>query len=633
MSGGADRLTALPFRPKRSATEHLTYSASRMTSRFANVTRRRRILRAAAEELRRCRLRGVAAFARAERLSAREAAFRLTQLAHFDRAAELRVDHAIRAAGLVRAVRATDIVDEELCAWLAGLRPKAAGPIWSAVAYSALLIARERRDRGQFFTPEPIAQAMAHWAIRSKRARVLDPGSGPGQLLASAQQRLRTLGARRASSQLVGVELSLLAPAFAALALAPAGGIPRVDQADFLTTFRARSRSFDAIVANPPYSRHHALSRAYKEQIGKLADRLTGEHVHRSAGIYVHFLLRSLSLLKDGGRLAFLTPREFFDARYGSVVKAHLLKQARLRGLVVFDPAATRAFEGVMTTSAITLLERGKPDRAAVRVVHVRRIPSAVQLAAALAPDAQMGERAWGWVEDVAYERVAAASRWSSLLPGHVVTADRKGQVPLGDLVRVKRGIATGANRFFVLSKADANANSLKNGSLRPAIARAHLVNGARITKNTFTRWSGRGERVWLLDIRHKMLTPAERAYLRAGVAQKLDARTLCRMRTPWYRMERRDPPPILVTYMSKDAPRFVRNDAGVVPLNVFHGLYPKDLNKRQVATLMDHLNSEAFRKKMGRAARTYGAGLVKIEPRELSTVTVPDVRRAPGRQ
>jgi hypothetical protein len=342
----------------------------------------------------------------------------------------------------------------------------------------------------------------------------------------------------------------------------------------------------------------------------------------------VHFLLRSISLLKDGGRLAFLTPREFFDARYGDVVRAHLLSRTRLRALLVFDPAATAAFEGVLTTSAITLLERGIPDREPVRIVHIRTIPSASQLRAALDPEAQPGERSWGWIENVGYEDVSSAKRWSSLLPGHAPGPAALGHVRLGELVQVKRGIATGANRFFVLSRDVADAHGLRNGSLRPAIARAHLVDMERITKKTFERWSADGQRVWLLDIRHKKLTPAERAYLRTGRDQEFDERTLCRMRAPWYRMERRDPPPILVTYMSKAAPRFVRNDARLLPLNVFHGLYPRDLSGQQLDQLFAHLNSDAFRKRIRRAARTYGGGLLKIEPRELAAVTVPDVRQ-----
>lgn len=597
------------------------------TSPWDNTRRRRTALERARAALVRKRLRGVADFAKSERLSHAQGALRLVQLAHFHRGAELFLGRTMKTNGLLRLVLDAEVVSEDLCAWLAKRRA-GDGPAWAAVAYSALLTPAERRSRGQFFTPEPMARAMATWAIRSKTDRVLDPGSGPGQLLAAAHARLRELGRANPARQLVGVEISPLAQTFAALALAPTTrATPKVEAADFLTKFKAKSQAFDAVIANPPYSRHQSLAASYKEEIGQLADRITGVRVYRSAGIYVHFLLRSLSLLKDDGRLAFLTPREFFDARYGQQIKAHLLAHSRLRALVVFDPAATAAFEGVLTTSAITLLERGTPDRAAVRVVHVRTMPTAAQLTAALEPTAHSGERPWGWIEDVPYQRVVAASRWSSLLPGRSVSETSPGDVRLGDLVTVKRGIATGANSFFVLSKADADAHGLRNGSLRPAIARARLVNTQRITNETFKRWSNDGERVWLIDIRHEKLTKEEKAYLGEGKDLRFNERTLSRMRDPWYRMERREPPPILVTYMSKNAPRFVRNDAKLVPLNVFHGLYPKGLTARQIDQLFIHLNSVAFDKKLRRAARTYGAGLVKIEPRELAAVNVPDVR------
>src|SRR5207249_3156119 len=97
---------------------------------------------------------------------------------------------------------------------------------------------------------------------------------------------------------------------------------------------------------------------------------------------------------------------------------------------------------------------------------------------------------------------------------------------------------------------------------------------------------------------------------------------------TPWYRMERREPPAILVTYMSKAGLRFVRNEARLVPLNVFHGLYPKDLNRRQLNDLLKHLRGRTFQRKLRDAARTYGTGLIKIEPRELGALRVPDVRQ-----
>ncbi len=596
--------------------------------RFANVQNRRRALMRTRDELLRRGVRGLAAFAKEEQLSRADAALRFVQLAHFHRAAEAFLGHPIRASQLMRAVLRTVDFDDELVSYLVRLGPVGSGARWAARAYTALLLTRERRARGQFFTPEPVARVMAGWAIASKTDRVLDPGSGPGQLLAAAASRLRALGCAEPATQLVGVELSPLAPTFATLALAPETAMVRVDRADFLTTFRARRGSFDAAIANPPYSRHHALPTAYKERIGNLADAITGRRVHRSAGIYVHFLLLALTLLRDGGRLAFLTPREFFDARYGATIKAHLLQHARLRALIVLDPKAASAFDGVMTTSAITFLERGRPDSAPVRVVQVRQLPSTRVLLEALRPKARVGKRRWGWIDDVTAKDLASATRWSAALRGRRLRrTGARTHVPLRELVDAKRGIATGANRFFVLSQDAVEAHGLKNGSLRPAIARARLATGRRIVPRDFEKWRAGGERVWLLDIRHTPPTEAERAYLEVGKKLGYDKRTLARDRSPWYRMEQREPPSVLVTYMSKDGPRFVRNDAKLVPLNVFHGLYPKRLTPAQVDRLIAHLNGEAFRHQFRHAARTYGGGLLKIEPRELLALRVPDVR------
>jgi hypothetical protein len=97
--------------------------------------------------------------------------------------------------------------------------------------------------------------------------------------------------------------------------------------------------------------------------------------------------------------------------------------------------------------------------------------------------------------------------------------------------------------------------------------------------------------------------------------------------------MERREVPLILATYMSKGGPRFAKNLAGLTPLNVFHGVYPKDLSTYQVNRLLDYLNSDEFSEKVARGGRIYSSGLVKVEPRELMAITVPDVRLMPNRR
>lgn len=566
----------------------------------------------------------VAKWTRSESITAAAAALQVARFAMFHRAAELFLERELEAPAIVTGLSASP--DDGICAALAVHDDNEVGAAWAGRVFMRLFNAPERRPRGQFFTPIELATFMARWAITRADAKVLDPGSGPGLLLATAARRLEELGGLRPADQLVGVELCPLASTFAQVCLYPAGAAPRLIEADFLTMPTSDER-YDAIVCNPPYTRHQGLAGSYKEAVGAVVDKLVDGHLNRRAGLYVHFLVRAISMLAPGGRLAFITPREFLDAHYGAMPKGYLLRRCRLRALVLFDPTSAAAFPGVDTTSAFTLVERGEPDAEPVRVVHVHGIPSADELADAV--EARVATTySWGSVARVERRLFLQEERWSALLPGQGPSAQTSDEVPLGDLVAVKRGIATGANHYFVLSTQQVRTAGLPRSSIRPAIGHSRLARGTRITKANLARWSEDGEHMWLLDVRGVQSHPKVVAYLAAGEVSGVPLGFLCRTRERWYEMEKREVPPILMTYMSKGSPRFLRNDAAVMPLNVFHGLYPKDLSSAAVTRLLTYLRSPAFGQKIRRGARTYSDGLLKIEPRELAAVTVPDVRR-----
>jgi hypothetical protein len=571
------------------------------------------------------RLPGFQAFAEAEQLSPSEAAVRLLKLAHFHRASEILYGKKIFPTPIVDEVLRRARIDEEFCLRLARDGPRL-GSGWAGFTYSRLLSPIERRFRGQFFTPGRIADFMTVWAIRSCNDFVFDPGTGPGIFLRSAYKRLTRLGSRDPVSQLTGIELSPVAPAFASLALEPASSKrPKVIFGDFLTHQLSLHR-YDAVVGNPPYSRHHSLAPEYKRRIGADADALLGEHLSMRAGLYVHFLIRSLTLLRDGGRLAFLTPLEFFNAHYGAPLRRHLSKTTKLRALIVFDPENGSAFEDATTTSAIILAERGAPDGKPVRIVHIKGTVSNQELIYALRAKTTEVPSQWGTSLDVSAGHLMKVGRWSDfLLPGRSKRDEK--EVALSVLADVKRGIATGANKFFVLSDKAARAARLTREYLRPVIARARIADALLITQRDFDRWKRTGERVWLLDIR-TTLTRAVKRYLESGKRAGFHKRYLCRNRKVWYKMERRAIPPIIVTYMSRGRLRFISNGAGVVPLNVFHAIYPTNLMPYQLKRLLSYLNSKTCHKKLRRLGRTYGSGLLKIEPGELLSLRVPDVRR-----
>ena len=81
--------------------------------------------------------------------------------------------------------------------------------------------------------------------------------------------------------------------------------------------------------------------------------------------------------------------------------------------------------------------------------------------------------------------------------------------------------------------------------------------------------------------------------------------------------------PPIVVSYMARQAPVFALNPDALGVLNVAHGLYPREhMSRAQLRLVVAALNDarESFK---GRG-RTYFGGLEKFEPREMENLPLP---------
>lgn len=111
---------------------------------------------------------------------------------------------------------------------------------------------------------------------------------------------------------------------------------------------------FDFVLGNPPYVRQEMIPPALLIQYRKLYATL-----YDRADLYVPFIERSLSLLSDGGQLAFICANRWTKNKYGGPLRAIISKGFRLRAYV--DMVDTAAFDSdVIAYPAITLIERAK---------------------------------------------------------------------------------------------------------------------------------------------------------------------------------------------------------------------------------------------------------------------------------
>jgi adenine-specific DNA-methyltransferase len=470
--------------------------------------------------------------------------------------------------------------------------------------------ARERRyELGQFFTPEPIARFMADAVLAIDPATVLDPGVGGGVLLRAVGTHPRRFGC----------DIDPIAVELASASLAAQGGESEIVLGNFLDAGRwpLAIESFDAVIANPPYIRHHNLSSEQK-RLARRYGELYDIEISSLSGSYAYFFFEAIRRLRDGGRLVFITPTEFLDVRYGAAIKAVLRATCEIEEIVVLEMDEL-AFDGVLTTSAITIAtKRTQPSRS-VRLREATFDGHAVRpgRAVVIGGDVARDDLPWTPLLPSRAERVAP------LLKGRTAQ--------LGDSARVRRGIASGDNSFFCLTQRDVERWGLPADVLVPVIVGAKDL-PAPGRSLTFEHWQSRlaaGARGWLFwchqpfeEIRDR----AVRAYLEHGAARGVPDRFNCRTRRPWYGVERVPPSDFFVTYMSRERARFVRNEAGARCMTSLLNVWASpgvDVDELAVV-LDDEVNGQLLRE----FGRTYGGGLGKIEPRDLLRLPVRPLAR-----
>ncbi len=470
----------------------------------------------------------------------------------------------------------------------------------------------ELREKGQFWTPDWVAEAMVAYTTRDS-LDLFDPAVGSGAFFLAARALGKESGRR---IHLRGYEIDA-----AAIEEAKRNGLTGEDLAavvigDFLRAPIADGLT--SVVANPPYVRHHRLSANLKGFLREIAARTVGKPLDGRAGLHVFFLLRALSLLRKGGRLCFIVPADTCEGVFASALWRWIGGRYRLDAVVTFEPDAS-PFRRVDTNPVILMIRNSAPTE---ELLWARCLNAETDdlKGWALSDFSKVGPH-------LHVERRSLAEGLRTGLTREPAATDL--DVPrLGDFAKVMRGIATGANDFFHLTASRVEELGIPDGFLVPSIGRTRDLLGEEILPEHLKTLDSLGRPTLLFapDKRPLEKFPAPvRAYLKTGQTMGLPARPLIAQRRPWYKMETRLVPPILFAYLGRRNVRFVRNRADVRPLTGFLCVYPHDTSD---PTIVDRLwlvlsdpRTEANLRLVG---KSYGGGAIKVEPRALECLPLP---------
>jgi len=470
------------------------------------------------------------------------------------------------------------------------------------------------REKGQFWTPDWIAEAMVSYVLRDAPESIFDPGVGAGAFFKAAKTIGRELGL---NLKLLGMEVDPLA-----LNKARENGLTEEDLrfvkiGDFVLD--PPPGPFPAIVANPPYIRHHRLPQQVKAKLRAFAERLLGRPLDGRAGLHVYFLLRALQLLAPDGRLAFIMPADVCEGVFADMLWDWISRYYRLEAVVTFDAVAS-PFPGVDVNPLIFMIRRAAP---AEEFLWVRCVKSGTE---DLKRWILSGFSNHSTCNLIIYRRkLGEALRVGLSRPP--IKEQTNGPC-LGDFATVRRGIATGANDFFFLTRKQARALGIPDELLVPAIGRTRSVPGNVIDEELLAKLEAAGKPTLLFcpdDRPIDQFPPAVQRYLAMGERLGLPKRPLIASRRPWYKMERRKVPPILFAYLGRRNSRFLRNLAGVVPLTGFLCVYPRVDDPLFVEKLWAVLSHPATLANLPLVGKSYGSGCIKVEPRALERLPLPE--------
>lgn len=280
-------------------------------------------------------------------------------------------------------------------------------------AYEQHVSREERKELGQFYTPDFVIDYILSEVGISREKKILDPACGSGGFLMKAYDILRKeyleedlaeeiVHEQILKDNLYGIDINPFATQLTVMNLLlkdldhPPSVVNVVDSDSLDKTFDGldmdilyrteplakvtgrekkvsvvsllRNRPFDTVVGNPPYG--DVLSQKDKATLKKQYESWRG-----TSDIYCFFVERGIDLLKEKGVLGFILPSTFLVGPKYSALRNFILRNAQI--VVILDMRRIRVFDSAEVFNAILILRKCS-DRAARDTNKVRYVTDAV---------------------------------------------------------------------------------------------------------------------------------------------------------------------------------------------------------------------------------------------------------------
>lgn len=477
-----------------------------------------------------------------------------------------------------------------------------------------------RNQMGQYATPTTFADDVVRLGLsylETDDIRFIDPAFGLGAFYDSLERVAPEL--QKSISRATGIEIDK--HYFEPSAKLWKNSLINVVNDDFTKAKAPESETerYNLMVCNPPYVRHHHIKSEEKQRLQRVAYSRLGIKPSQLMGLYGYFMLLSHQWLNNNGIGVWLVPTEFLDVNYGLAIKNYLVNHTTILKVHTFRAEDTQ-FSDALVTSTVVIFRNAKPDKH-----HASVFAKGGSLDSP-------SERV-----EITQSQLNPNQKWSKLASG--VLAQQEVKLRFGDVFEIKRGIATGSNSFFVISKTEAEQRKIPSEFLQPVLPSSRYVDNLII--EALDDGSPVSEKELFLfncplpeDVLRRDY-PEVYAYIEEGRQRGVHEGYICKNRNPWYKQEQRKSPDLFVSYMGRSRTgkppfKFFLNRSKAIATNGYLMIYIKPEYKSilenesngSLKSLVECLTEDV----LVNGGRSYGGGLHKLEPSELANIPLQNV-------
>ena len=445
-----------------------------------------------------------------------------------------------------------------------------------------------KRHNGIYYTPPELAEFLSKPLITAENLTVFDPAYGGGALLLAAEKIFRErFNVSNENCNLFGCDKM---PANGLLKHLPTSNLIEQDFFSFSYT-----EKFDIVLMNPPYVRHHHMG---AEKIRVFQERTSSQcPLNHTSDLWTYFLVKSTEHLKPGGSIGAILPWSFLQADYACNLRLWLAGKFKKMKVLMLG---AKFFENAKERVVLLWLNDYETPCNSIEIAFSKYLAEDISYS-----DLDLRE----WNSD---KVILSATHDVEYLLSRYVT--EFGFSKFNDCADVKIGVVTGADKHFIIAESEAEYLEFSEKHLIPIFTTSKEFAGLFLNGNQSLK-----RLVAITGKDHSRF----KNYIQRGEEKQFHLRSHSLRRKPWYAVNIGKTPDAFFPYRMLKIPYLVTNDNKTQCTNSIHRVYFKNLSQNEIKWVQISLLSAVGQLALESFSKTYGRGMLKIEPKSLKNAIV----------